>query len=127
MKQMEWQAVALGLILAVAVSVLAELYAGGSRPAPGPVRPGVQLVALLLGGYVAGWRAGRAGLLQGMGVAIGYILLSSVWEAWTEASLAQQMGPEALAGPVDTFDLVVRDVFVLATGCVGGWLGHRKR
>ncbi len=127
MKQMDWLAVALGLILATALTVVAELSAGGSGLATGAVRPGVQLVALLLGGYVAGWRAGRAGLMQGMGVAIGYILLASVLEAWTEARLAQQMGPEALAEPLDTFDLVVRDVFVLATGSVGGWLGYRKR
>ena len=70
--------------------------------------------------------AGRVGVMQGVAVAILFILIAASWKAWVEIELATRYGPHVL-GPMDMGGLVLGDLVHLTGACVGGWLADIRR
>ena len=60
--------------------------------------PFVQFSALFAGGYVAGRWAGVSGFMNGVAVAVAFIVVWAVQNAVQEAQLVDRFGPLALAG-----------------------------
>lgn len=125
--QIRWPAVGVGF--GVAVVLLFGLTRVGPELGLASGRVGVvatEFVALLVGGYVAGRLGGQAGPLQGVGVAIVYIIVAVTAEAFREASLAGGSGGDALP-PLDLGELVVSDLVRLVGAWLGGWLADLGR
>ena len=122
-----WRGVAAGFLAAAALAAI--LGALGSRAGleanPGAAAS-LELVALLAGGYVAGRVAGRVGVIQGLAVAVIFILIAASVKAWVEIDLATRYGPHVL-GPMDMGGLILGDLVHLVGACAGGWLADTER
>jgi len=124
---LDWRAVGLGFLTAAGAAI--ALGAIGARVGlEGNLGAAASLEfgALLLGGYVAGRRAGRIGVIQGVAVAVIFIVISASIKAWVEIDLATRYGPQVL-GPMDMGGLILGDLVHLIGGCVGGWLADTRR
>jgi hypothetical protein len=86
----------------------------------------LEFIALLIGGYIAGRVAGRLGVIQGVAVAVIFILISASIKAWVEIDLAGRFGPGVL-GPMDMGGLILGDLVHLTGACAGGWLADSQR
>ena len=121
-----WPAVLAGFVVA---SLLGILLGQGARLAavenPGS-QASLEFFALVAGGYVAGRLAGRVGVMQGVAVAVIFILIAASWKAWVEIELATKYGPHVL-GPMDMGGLILGDLIHLSGACVGGWLSDLGR
>ena len=121
-----WPAVLAGFVVAAALGIV---LGQGARLAsidnPG-TQASLEFFALVGGGYVAGRLAGRVGVMQGVAVAILFILIAASWKAWVEIELATKYGPHVL-GPMDMGGLVLGDLVHLTGACVGGWLADLGR
>lgn len=87
-------------------------------------------VAVIAGGYLAGRLAGRWEIYQGIVVAIGFIVVSVVYQFVQEASIVHQAlagGSRTLVdlGPMRIDNVVSGDLLVLFGGSFGGWLARR--
>jgi hypothetical protein len=121
-----WPAVLLGFVVA---AVIGMLFGKGAQLG-GIENPGthasLEFFALLAGGYVAGRLAGRVGVMQGMAVAVLFILVAASIKAWWEIDLASRFGPNVL-GPMDMGGLILGDLVHLTGACLGGWLSDLQR
>jgi ascorbate-specific PTS system EIIC-type component UlaA len=121
-----WPAVGVGFLLAVVISLLAGVVLG--RPTVDE-NPGIlavpSFVALFAGGYAAGRIAGRAGLANGVAVAVIYIFVAASIKALQELVLAAQWGPFAV-GPMNMGGLLLGDLIHLSAGTLGGWLAESQ-
>jgi hypothetical protein len=127
MSMIRWPAVLVGFV----VAALLGMGLGRGADVLGGVRnPGtlatLEFVALLAGGYVAGRLAGRVGVMQGVAVAVIFILVSASIKAWWEIDLATRFGPQVL-GPMDMGGLILGDLVHLTGACLGGWLADLQR
>jgi hypothetical protein len=104
-----WRAVLAGSIVALVLSV-----ALGARAA-------LLFVAMMAGGFVAGYVAGGWGVIQGVAMAVIFILIGASIKAWAEIDLASRFGPHVL-GPMDMGGLILGDLVHLTGACMGGWL-----
>jgi hypothetical protein len=86
----------------------------------------LEFLALVAGGYVAGRMSDRVGVMQGVAVAVIFILVSASIKAWWEIDLATRYGPQAL-GPMDMGGLILGDLVHLTGACFGGWLADSQR
>jgi hypothetical protein len=122
-----WRGVALGF---AAATVLAMAFGaiGAAFGIQGHVgaAAALEFVALLVGGYAAGRLAGRVGVIQGVAVAVIFILIAASLKAWVEIDLATKYGPHVL-GPMDMGGLVLGDLIHLVGGFAGGWLADTQR
>jgi hypothetical protein len=125
--QIRWPAVLLGFIVAaltgMALGTLAGRLAGIENPG---TLAWLEFVALLAGGYVAGRLGGQFGVMQGVAVAVIFILISASVKAWWEIDLATRFGPQVL-GPMDMGGLILGDLIHLTGACLGGWLADAGR
>lgn len=117
-----WPAVLAGFIVA---AILGVLLGSAAKELAGVENPGtlasLEFVALVAGGYVAGRLAGSVGVMQGVAVAVIFILVAASIKAWWEIDLATRYGPQVL-GPMDMGGLILGDLVHLTGACVGGWL-----
>jgi hypothetical protein len=121
-----WPAVLLGFVVAALVGVLlgsGARFAGIENPGS---QASLEFFALLVGGYVAGRLGGRVGVMQGLAVAVIFILVSASIKAWWEIDLASRFGPQVL-GPMDMGGLILGDLVHLTGACAGGWLADIGR
>lgn len=124
---LDWRAVGLGFLTASGLAVvLGALGARSGLEGNLGAAASLEFIALLAGGYVAGRLAGRMGVIQGVAVAVIFILISASLKAWVEIDLASRFGPGVL-GPMDMGGLIVGDLVHLVGACAGGWLADSLR
>jgi hypothetical protein len=88
--------------------------------------PLVQFLALFAGGYVAGRWAGVSGFMNGVAVAVGFIVVWAVQNAVLESRLVNEYGPLALP-PMNIPGILLGDLLTLSAAAFGGWIAERKR
>jgi len=111
-----WRAVALGLVLAISlVAIFSQLVAAGA-PGLGIV---YQFIALFAGAFAAGRLAGRAGPVQGLAVAVLFIIGAAAFDTWADYETVRRFGPSAL-GSLNLGGIVVGDLVALTAGTAGG-------
>ena len=122
-----WRGVAAGFVTAAALAAfLGALGSWAGLEANPGAAASLEFVALLVGGYVAGRVAGRVGVIQGLAVAVIFILIAASVKAWVEIDLATRYGPHVL-GPMDMGGLILGDLVHLVGACAGGWLADTER
>ena len=127
MSVIRWPAVLLGFIVAALAGMLLGTTASRLLGVENPgALASLEFVALVAGGYVAGRMSGRVGVMQGVAVAVIFILVSASIKAWWEIDLATRYGPLAL-GPMDMGGLILGDLVHLTGACFGGWLADSQR
>lgn len=119
MSELRWSAIVAGLVLAVALVLLAQAVVGQELSFAFALL--IQFVALIVGGFAAARLAGRTGLAHGMAVAIAFIIGATAVQGWVEMNLATAEGPGAV-GSIDLGSLIVADLVHLSAGTLGGWL-----
>ena len=127
MSMIRWPAVLLGFAVA---ALLGMLFGTVASRLVGLDNPGalasLEFVALVAGGYVAGRLSNHVGVMQGVAVAVMFILVSASIKAWWEIDLASRFGPQAL-GPMDMGGLILGDLVHLTGACFGGWIADSRR
>ena len=127
MSQIRWPAVLAGFVVAALLGVMlgraASVLAGVENPG---TLATLEFVALLAGGYLAGRLGGRVGVMQGVAVAVLFILVAASYKAWVEISMVSRFGPQVL-GPMDMGGLILGDLIHLTGACLGGWLADVQR
>jgi hypothetical protein len=127
MSQIRWPAVLAGFVVAALLGVLlgraASVLAGVENPG---TLATLEFVALLAGGYLAGRLGGQVGVMQGVAVAVLFILVAASYKAWVEISMVSRFGPQVL-GPMDMGGLILGDLIHLSGACLGGWLADVQR
>jgi hypothetical protein len=127
MSVIRWPAVLLGFVVAALAGMLLGTTASRLLGVENPgALASLEFVALVAGGYVAGRMSGRVGVMQGVAVAVIFILVSASIKAWWEIDLATRFGPQAL-GPMDMGGLILGDLVHLTGACFGGWLADSQR
>jgi putative membrane protein (TIGR04086 family) len=124
---LKWPAILGGLAIAYIASVamgvvLAKTGLAGNLT----LFPFVQFLALFAGGYVAGRWAGVSGFMNGVAVAVAFIVVWAVQNAVQEAQLVDRFGPLALPR-MNIPGILLGDVLNLSAAAFGGWLAERKR
>ena len=127
MSQIRWSAVLLGFVVAALAGMLLGTFASSLAGVDNPgTLAALEFFALMAGGYVAGRFSGRFGLIQGLAVAVIFILIAASIKAWWEIDLATKYGPHVL-GPMDMGGLILGDLIHLTGACLGGWLADVGR
>jgi hypothetical protein len=122
---------ALLLILSNAGIGVANFAFGGTGDrADGGIVGVATFVAVIVGGFIAARMAGRWGIYQGIVVAVGFILVSVVYQFVQEATVVHQAltsGSRSLVdlGPMRIDNIISGDLLVLFGGSFGGWLSRR--
>jgi predicted Na+-dependent transporter len=116
-----WRAVLLGFAVSLglrrALGVASASIVEGNLGA----QAALLFLALFAGGLSAGYYAGRFGVIQGVAVAVIFILIGASMKAWAEIDLATRFGPHVL-GPMDMGGLILGDLVHLTGAFCGGWL-----
>jgi len=121
-----WVAIGLGCVTALGMQSLLQLLAVGAGVDGWRATPYIALVlALAVGGYVAGHLAGRLHALNGAFAAALYVFVTVTVNAIREAPVARQFGLNALP-PIDLLQLTVTDVLAMTAATWGGWLAGRS-
>lgn len=90
------------------------------------VLPVIQFVSMFAGGFLAGRLATISGFMNGVAVAIVYIVVWAGLNAFHEAQLVQEAGPAALPR-MNMGGIVIGDLLSLVPAAFGGWLAERGR
>jgi hypothetical protein len=121
-----WVAIGLGGLTALGMQIVFELL---SAAAGLPISPAVHytaiVLALVLGGYVAGHLGGRMHAANGALAAVLYVFVTVTVSAVREAPVARQYGLSALP-PIDLLQLTLTDVLAMTAATWGGWLAGRS-
>ena len=88
--------------------------------------PLVQFIALYTGGFAAGRVAPSAGFINGVAVAVLFIIVWAVLNAVNEARLVQEAGPAALP-KMNMGGIVIGDLLNLVPAAFGGWFAERRK
>ena len=127
MSQIRWPAVLLGFVVSALAGMLLGTLASGLAGVENPgTLAALEFFALMAGGYVAGRLSGQFGVMQGVAVAVLFILIAASIKAWWEIDLASRFGPQVL-GPMDMGGLILGDLIHLTGACLGGWLADLSR
>jgi hypothetical protein len=134
-----WRHCLLGLFVGeIALLVLSNLGLIATNAAFGPsgsIDGGVvgvaTLLAVIVGGWLAAKLAGRAGLYQGIAVAIGFIAVGAIYTFFQESSIiASSLATNSHhlidLGPMDLGNLFSGDLLALFGGSVGGLLSGKR-
>ena len=121
-----WGAIAAGVVLSYALSLLFG-FALARAGLAGSIAwlPMAQFVALLAGGFLAGRWAGVSGFMNGVSVAVAFIVVWAIGNGLYEARLVQENGPLALP-TMNMGGIVLGDFLNLSAAAFGGWLAERK-
>lgn len=140
-RTISWRHCLLGLVAGEAVLLLlsnlgniaanAAFGTNGAQNIDGGVVGVSTLLAVIFGGWLAGRLAGRAGLYQGIVVAIGFIAWGATFQFLQEAQIVAQSiraGGHTLVdlGPMNIGNLVIGDLLALFGGSVGGLLSGKR-
>lgn len=138
---LKWRAILGGLGVAYIASVaMGVLLARGGLAGNLSLLPLVQFLGLFAGGYVAGrWAQGRgrtvpgdrpaqpvSGFMNGVVVAVAFIVVWAVQNAVQEAWLVQEYGPVALPR-MNMGGIILGDLLLLSGAALGGWLAEREQ
>ena len=88
--------------------------------------PLVQFVALYSGGFSAGRVANGSGFINGVAVAVVYIVVWAILNAVNEARLVQEAGPAALPR-MNMGGIIIGDLLNLIPAAFGGWLAEKRK
>jgi hypothetical protein len=116
-----WKGVAIGSLVALGLSLTLGRLTAPSLQTNLGAQAAILFAAMFVGGFVAGKIAGRLGVIQGVAVAVIFILIGASLKAYTEIDLATRLGPQVL-GPMDMGGLILGDLIHLVGACAGGWL-----
>jgi hypothetical protein len=116
-----WKGVALGGLTALAISLVLGVVTAETLETNLGARAAMLFAAMFVGGFVAGKVAGRLGVIQGVAIAVIFILIGASIKAYAEIDLATKFGPHVL-GPMDMGGLILGDLIHLVGACAGGWL-----
>ena len=116
-----WRAVLLGFVVSLVLSLALGALSATSVEGNLGAQAALLFVSLFAGGFAAGSYAGRFGVIQGVAVAIIFILIGASMKAWAEIDLATRFGPHVL-GSMDMGGLILGDLVHLTGAFCGGWL-----
>jgi hypothetical protein len=115
-----------GILLAFLLLRLLGFFAASSGLAAQLyVLPAIQFAALFAGGYLAGRLATVSGFMNGVAVAVVYIVVWAILNAVHEAQLVQEAGPAALPR-MNMGGIIIGDLLNLVPAAFGGWLAERR-
>lgn len=116
-----WKGVAAGAVTALAISLTLGRVTADALETNLGAQAAMLIVAMFVGGFVAGKVAGGFGVIQGVAIAVIFILIGASIKAYWEIDLATRFGPNVL-GPMDMGGLILGDLVYLIGGSAGGWL-----
>jgi hypothetical protein len=116
-----WKGVAIGSLVALGLSMTMGRLTASTLQTNLGAQASMLFAAMFVGGLVAGKIAGRMGVVQGMAIAVIFILIGASIKAYVEIDMATQFGPQVL-GPMDMGGLILGDLIHLLGACAGGWL-----
>jgi putative membrane protein (TIGR04086 family) len=90
------------------------------------VLPLAQFIALYSGGFAAGRIARGSGFMNGVAVAVVFIVIWAILNAFYEARLVQEAGPAALPR-MNMGGIIVGDLLNLIPAAFGGWLAEKRK
>jgi hypothetical protein len=119
------------LVLSNAGLIATNAAFGSTGTIDGGVIGVATLLAVIFGGWLAARLAGRAGMWQGIVVAIGFIAVGALFEFLQEssiiaASLATNSHHLIDLGPMDMGNVFSGDLLALFGGTVGGLLSGKR-
>lgn len=124
--RLRWGSIVGGLVVSYLISVaLGVVLAGTGLASNISLLPILQFIALFAGGYVAGRWAGVSGFMNGVAVAVAFIVVWAAQNALLEARLVQENGPLALPR-MNMGGIILGDLLNLSAAAFGGWLSERK-
>ena len=127
MSQIRWPAVLSGFVVAALLGVMLGRAASVLAGVENPGDTGYARVRRAPGGWLSGRAAGgQFGVMQGVAVAVLFILVAASYKAWVEISMVSRFGPQVL-GPMDMGGLILGDLIHLTGACLGGWLADVQR
>ena len=88
--------------------------------------PLVQFVSLYTGGFAAGRLAHGSGFMNGVAVAVVYIVVWAILNAVNEARLVQEAGPAALPR-MNMGGIIIGDLLNLVPAAFGGWFAEKRK
>lgn len=122
-----WGAILAGVALSYLLSLLFGYLLARAGLAGGVEwLPIAQFVALFAGGFLAGKWAGVSGFMNGVAVAIAFIIVWAIGNSLYEARLVQENGPLALPA-MNMGGIVLGDFLNLSAAAFGGWLADQKK
>jgi hypothetical protein len=116
-----WKGVLAGGFTALAISLTLGRVTADALETNLGAQAAMLFVAMFVGGFVAGKVAGGFGVIQGVAIAVIFILIGASLKAYVEIDLATKFGPNVL-GPMDMGGLMLGDMVYLIGGSAGGWL-----
>ena len=122
---LRWGAIGTGVLLSYVISFALGYVLARAGPA-GSFQwlPFAQFLALFSGGYLAGRWAGVSGFMNGVSVAVAFIVVWAIGNALFEARLVQENGPLALPS-MNMGGIILGDVLNLSAAAFGGWIAER--
>jgi putative membrane protein (TIGR04086 family) len=90
------------------------------------VLPLAQFIALYSGGFAAGRIAHGSGFMNGVAVAVVFIVIWAILNAFYEARLVQEAGPAALPR-MNMGGIIIGDLLNLIPAAFGGWLAEKRK
>jgi len=88
--------------------------------------PLAQFLALYTGGFIAGRWAGVSGFMNGVCVAVLWIIVWAAQNALNEVQLVQIAGPAALPR-MNMGGIIIGDLLNLTAAAFGGWMAERQK
>jgi putative membrane protein (TIGR04086 family) len=88
--------------------------------------PLVQFIALYSGGFAAGRIAHGSGFMNGVAVAVVFIVIWAILNAVYEARLVQEAGAAALPR-MNMGGIIIGDLLNLVPAAFGGWLAEKRK
>ena len=138
-RTISWRHCLLGLLVGeialLVISNVALIATNAAFGSSGNIDGGVvgvsTLLAVILGGWLAAKLAGRAGLYQGIVVAIGFIAVGAIYTLVQESStIASSLATNSHhlidLGPMNLGNLFSGDLLALFGGSVGGLLSGKR-
>lgn len=120
-----WKGVAIGSLVTLGLALaLGRLTAGVFETNLG-AQASLLFASMFIGAFIAGKIAGRMGAIQGIAMAVIFIVVGASLKAYAEIDLATKYGHQVL-GPMDMGGLILGDLIHLIGGFMGGWLADRK-
>jgi hypothetical protein len=120
-----WKAVLAGSLVTLALSLTAGNLTAGYFAGNLGAQASMLFVSMFIGAFVAGRVSGRLGAIQGIAMAVIFIVIGASLKAYNEIDLATTYGPQVL-GPMDIGGLILGDLIYLLGGWMGGWFADSR-
>lgn len=120
-----WKAVLAGSLVTLALSLTAGRLTAGYFGGNLGAQASLLFASMFIGAFVAGRVSGRLGAIQGIAMAVIFILIGASLKAYNEIDLATTYGPQVL-GPMDMGGMILGDLIYLVGGWMGGWFADSR-